>query len=219
MSWRVSDTGCGIAPEVLDRIFDPFFTTKSPDRGTGLGLSTVLGIVRSHSGFVQVYSQPGRGATFSVYLPAAESADTVSAPEADLVFRGQGETVLFVDDEAAVREVGRSVLRRLNFEPLIAVDGADGLVQVAQHQQDLRAVITDLHMPHMDGLAFVQALRRVMPEVPVVLASGRVDDALADAFKALGVTRRLDKPFTEAQLAQQLQGALGPSPADKKHAH
>jgi two-component system, cell cycle sensor histidine kinase and response regulator CckA len=218
VSWRVSDTGCGIAPEVLDRIFDPFFTTKSPDRGTGLGLSTVLGIVRSHGGFVQVYSQPGRGATFSVYLPAGASADTASAPRVDPVFRGQGETVLFVDDEAAVREVGRSVLRRLNLEPLIAVDGADGLVQVAQHQQDLRAVITDLHMPHMDGLAFVKALRRVMPEVPVVLASGRVDDALADAFKDLGVTRRLDKPFTEAQLAQQLQGALGTSPADGQRA-
>lgn len=211
VTWRVSDTGSGIAPAVLDRIFDPFFTTKSPDRGTGLGLSTVLGIVRSHGGFVQVYSQPAQGAAFSVYLPAAASADTASPPEPVSVFRGQGETVLFVDDEAAVREVGRSVLRRLNFEPLIATDGADGLVQVAQHRQVLRAVITDLHMPHMDGLAFVKALRRVMPDVPVVLASGRVDDSLADAFKAHGVTRRLDKPFTEAQLAQQLQAALAPS--------
>ena len=212
VSWRVSDTGCGIAPAVLDRIFDPFFTTKSPDRGTGLGLSTVLGIVKSHGGFVQVYSQPGRGATFSVYLPAATSTDAAAAPEEVSVFRGRGETVLFVDDEAAVREVGRSVLRRLNVEPLIAIDGADGLVQAAQHKNVLRAVITDLHMPHMDGLAFVRALRRVLPDVPVVLASGRLDDSLVDAFKALGVTHRLDKPFTEAQLSQQLQAALSTEP-------
>lgn len=214
VSWRVSDTGSGIAPAVMDRIFDPFFTTKSPDRGTGLGLSTVLGIVKSHGGFVQVYSQPGRGATFSVYLPADASAQAAAAPEAVNVFRGQGETVLFVDDEAAVREVGRSVLRRLNVEPLIAIDGADGLVQVAQHKQVLRAVITDLHMPHMDGLAFVRALRRVLPDVPVVLASGRLDESLVDAFKALGVTRRLDKPFTEAQLSFQLQAALASGPAE-----
>jgi PAS domain S-box-containing protein len=206
--WRVSDTGSGIPPAVLDRIFDPFFTTKSHDRGTGLGLSTVLGIVKSHGGFVQVFSPPGQGATFSVYLPADASGDVAARPEAPSVFRGQGETVLFVDDEAAVREVGRSVLRRLNFEPVIAVDGADGLVQVAQYRDTLRAVITDLHMPHMDGLAFVRALRRVLPDVPVVLASGRLDDSLVDAFRALGVTSRLDKPFTEAQLAQQMQIAL-----------
>ncbi|MDM7949326.1 response regulator [Hydrogenophaga sp.] len=206
--WRVSDTGSGIPPEVLDRIFDPFFTTKSPDRGTGLGLSTVLGIVKSHGGFVQVYSPPGCGATFSVYLPADVSGNVAAAPEAASVFRGQGETVLFVDDEAAVREVGRSVLRRLNFEPLVAVDGADGLVQVAQHRHVLRAVITDLHMPHMDGVAFVRALRQAHPDLPVVIASGRVDDSVAQSLDDLGVTSRLDKPFSENQMAKVLSELL-----------
>jgi CheY-like chemotaxis protein len=211
---QVSDTGSGIPPEILDRIFDPFFTTKAPDKGTGLGLSTVLGIVKGHGGFVQVYSQMGEGTIFTIYLPAAPTgagaaslAPAVATAEAG---QGRGETILFVDDEAAVREVGRTVLERLNYQVLLASDGADGLLLVAQHQHTLRAVITDLHMPHMDGIAFVRALRRVMPNVPVVLASGRVDDALVDAFKALGVTRRLDKPFTEVQLAQQLQAVLAP---------
>lgn len=210
---RVSDTGSGIPPDILDRIFDPFFTTKAADKGTGLGLSTVLGIVKGHGGFVQVYSQTG-GTTFTVYLPAA-------ATEADAAARahvvepgepGQGheETILFVDDEAAVREVGRTVLERLNYRPLIATDGADGLVKAAEHRGTLRAVISDLHMPHMDGLAFVRALRHLLPDVPVVLASGRVDELVVAEMKRNGITRRLDKPFTEAQLALQLQEMLAP---------
>jgi two-component system, cell cycle sensor histidine kinase and response regulator CckA len=209
---RVSDTGSGIAPEILDRIFDPFFTTKAADKGTGLGLSTVLGIVKGHGGFVQVYSQPGEGTIFTVYLPVAPSdagaavpATAVETPEAG---QGHGETVLFVDDEAAVREVGRTVLERLNYQVLLATDGADGLVRAAEHRHALRAVITDLHMPHMDGLAFVRALRRTLPNVPVVVASGRVDEAAASELLRLGVTRRLDKPFTQAQLARELRELL-----------
>ncbi len=208
---RVSDTGAGIAPEILDRIFDPFFTTKRPDKGTGLGLSTVLGIVKSHGGFVQVYSQPGQGATFAVYLPVAAGAPGAPQTAAAVAeFRGAGETILFVDDETAVREVGRAVLERLNFTPIVATDGADGLLLAAEHRTRLRAIVTDLHMPHMDGLAFVRALRRKLPDIPVVVASGRVDDAVADEFRQLGVSVRLDKPFTEAQLAQALKRLLSP---------
>jgi two-component system cell cycle sensor histidine kinase/response regulator CckA len=206
---RVRDTGAGIPPEILDRIFDPFFTTKGPDKGTGLGLSTVMGIVKGHGGFLQVYSQPGQGSTFSVYLPVDRTpGDTELIPKAVVEFRGQEETILLVDDEPAVRVMSRAVLRRLNFKPLTATDGADGLMQVAEHRKELRAVITDLHMPHMDGLAFVRALRRMLPEVPVVVASGRMEEAVAAEFKSLGVTSRLDKPFTEAQLAEALRKLL-----------
>lgn len=211
---RVRDTGEGIPHELLDRIFDPFFTTKSPDKGTGLGLSTVLGIVKSHAGFVQVYSQPGQGTTFVVYLPAEEvRSGEAAVPVAPSEFRGQGETVLFVDDEAAVREVGRAVLERLNFHVVTATDGADGLLQVAQHRAHLRAIVTDLHMPRMDGLAFVRALRPMLPEVAVVVASGRMDEAMADEFRRLGVMRRLDKPYTEALLIRELNLLLAPAPA------
>lgn len=211
---RVRDTGQGIPPELLDRIFDPFFTTKSPDKGTGLGLSTVLGIVKSHGGFVQVYSPPGEGTTFAVYLPSEDVSSGVAAvPVASSDFRGQGETVLFVDDEAALREVGRVVLQRLNFQVITATDGADALLQVAQHQSHLRAIVTDLHMPHMDGLAFVRGLRRMLPDIAVVVTSGRMDDAMAEAFRRLGVLRRLDKPYTEAQLVRELKLLLAPAPA------
>ena len=208
---RVRDTGTGIPPEILDRIFDPFFTTKGPDKGTGLGLSTVMGIVKGHGGFLQVYSPPGQGSTFTAYLPAADAgSDTEHVTKAAVEFRGQGETILLVDDEPAMREMARAVLRRLNFKPLTAADGADGLMQVAQHRTELRAIITDVHMPHMDGLAFVRAFRRMLPDIPVMVVSGRMEDTVAGEFKTLGVTSRLDKPFTEVQLAEALKNLLAP---------
>jgi len=206
---RVRDTGTGISPEILDRIFDPFFTTKGPDKGTGLGLATVLGIVKGHGGFVLVYSQPGQGSTFTFYLPAdrARSGLEPMAKPAE-EFRGQGETVLLVDDEVDVREIGSAVLKKLNFKPVTATDGADGLVRAVQYGADLRAVIVDQHMPIMDGLAFVRALRRILPELPIVVASGWLDETTGKEFKALGVPLHLDKPYTQAMLAETMKSLL-----------
>jgi two-component system cell cycle sensor histidine kinase/response regulator CckA len=208
---RVSDTGGGIPAEIQDRIFDPFFTTKGPEKGTGLGLSTVMGIVKGHGGFIQIYSQPRLGSVFTVYLPADGAVrvlELVSGPDVD--FQGQEETILLVDDEIAVRQMGRAVLERLNFTPMLAGDGAEGLTRVIEHRKELRAIITDLHMPLMDGLTFVRALRRILPDIPVVVTSGRMEESLIGEFKALGVTSRLDKPFSEVQLAQVLKDLLAP---------
>ncbi len=208
---RVRDTGTGIPPEIIDRIFDPFFTTKGPDQGTGLGLSTVMGIVKGHGGFLQVSSQPDQGSTFAAYLPAESVGDsTEDTTKPAQAFRGQGELILFVDDEAAVRETARAVLQRLNFRVVTATDGLNGVMQLAEHRTELRAIVTDLHMPHMDGLNFVRSLRRMLPDIPIVVASGRMDVLMAEEFKTLGVTSRLDKPFTEGQLAEALEKLLAP---------
>ncbi len=209
--WRVTDTGTGIPVEILERIFEPFFSTKGPDKGTGFGLSTVMGIVKSHGGFVRVYSVPGQGSTFVIYLPAADSgapAQVSPGPQAEL--RGDGETVLVVDDESAVREVTLSVLTALNFKVLTAADGTDALIRVAEKRSELRVVITDLHMPHLDGLNFIRVLKHMLPEAGIIVASGRFEDGDRKEFQALGISALLDKPFTQQTLVAALKSALKP---------
>jgi two-component system cell cycle sensor histidine kinase/response regulator CckA len=206
---RVRDTGTGIAPEIMDRIMDPFFTTKGPEKGTGLGLSTVVGIVKGHSGYLHVQSKIGFGSTFTVFLPVAPAvAETPAAGKVDSELRGNGEAILFIDDEPAVRDVARAVMRRLNYKPLTATDGSDGLIQALLNRSELAAVITDVHMPHMDGIAFVRAFRKMMPGTPVMLASGRLEDGEREEFAANGVVHQLDKPFSAPQLAHALKALL-----------
>jgi two-component system cell cycle sensor histidine kinase/response regulator CckA len=205
--YRVTDTGTGIPSEILDHIFDPFFTTKGPDKGTGLGLSTVLGIVKSHGGFVRVYSAVGKGATFTIHLPVAEARADTGAPlaEAQLGFRGKGETILVVDDDASIRQISRAVLTVLDFAVLTASDATEAIVLVTQKRAELSAVITDLHMPHMDGLTFVRVLKHLAPEAGIIVSSGRLTDSDVDECKALGVSALLEKPFTQDMLVTALR--------------
>ncbi|MGH8258632.1 MAG: response regulator, partial [Steroidobacteraceae bacterium] len=197
-------------PEVQERIFDPFFTTKGPESGTGLGLFSAAGIVKGHDGFIRLRSQPSAGSVFEVYLPAQTRAPERSAAAGGRSdFTGAGEMILYVDDESTVREVARTVLARLNFRPLIARDGMDGLIQAVENRASLRAVITDLHMPHMDGLAFVRALRRALPDVIIIASSGRFEKAAERELERLGVRVILEKPFTQEMLRSALERALG----------
>ncbi len=206
---RVSDTGTGMTPEVVERIFDPFFTTKPPDKGTGLGLSTAIAIVRGIGGFLRVETQLGKGSSFSVYLPASKAERTVDPqPAPAQALRGQSEKIMVVDDEPAVRTVFALVLRRLHFDPILAIDGEDGLVQAARHRSTLRAIITDLHMPAMGGLEFVRALRLTEPDLPVLVTSGRLEEAEREGCSRLGVRGFIEKPFTESQLAALLDQAF-----------
>ncbi|MDB6003737.1 MAG: hypothetical protein JWR15_724 [Prosthecobacter sp.] len=206
---RVQDTGTGIPAEVLERIFEPFFTTKEQDKGTGLGLSTVMGIAKGHGGFMQVYSSPGKGAAFSVFIPVPlEAVEPKPAADKAAKCLGNGELVLVVDDEFALRIAASTVLQRLNFKVLTAVDGCDGVMKAVKHRAELKAVITDMHMPMMDGLGFVRQIREFLPEIPVVVASGRLEDSVAAEFKTLRVINRLDKPFTESDLSQTMRQLL-----------
>lgn len=205
--WRVSDTGSGISPDQLEKIFDPFFTTKDPDHGTGLGLSTVLGIVQAHRGFIRVYTRPGWGSVFSVYLPALPERTTMPPPPARDGFRGDGELVLVVDDEPPVCAIAKRVLERLNLKAITAGSGPEAL-HMLRDRGDVRVVITDLHMPEMNGVEFVRALRRTHAGLPVVVSSGRLDDESRDAFESLGVKVSLEKPFTQAMLGDALRRCL-----------
>jgi PAS domain S-box-containing protein len=207
---RVADTGTGIVPEVLDRIFDPFFTTKEIGKGTGLGLATVLGIVKSHGGFVSVASELGKGTQFSVYLPAAETAGSGPQPEQQRPSRcGRGELILVVDDEAPIRAVMTAVLEGHGYRVLVAREGAEALGLYAKHRDEVRLVITDLMMPGMDGAATIRALRQVSPDVRVLATSGMAGwPAQMGLSQSAGAQGFLAKPYTSQELVAAVREAL-----------
>ena len=208
---RVEDSGTGILPDVLDRIFDPFFTTKGVGHGTGLGLSTSMGIVKSHGGFIRVYSEPGRGSKFDVYIPAraATSVDVgapaaAPAPAPELP-RGHGELVLVVDDEPAVRQITQLTLEAFGYRVLVAVDGSDAVAVYARRGDEIAVVLTDMMMPVMDGPATIRVLRKMNPLVRIIAASGL--DANAHGA-GLGITHVLPKPYAADRLLTTLRDAL-----------
>ena len=209
---QVKDTGTGIPPDLIDRIFDPFFTTKPSDKGTGLGLSTVMGIVKSHAGFIHVDSTLGQGTTFTVYFPITQEAQAQADPVVSVThqFMGNGETVLVVDDEPTVREATCMLLRQFNLMSIAAEDGADAMAQLSQHRDQLRLMITDVHMPNMDGLQLAMSARRVLPKLPIIVCSGRMEDYVAQKLSQMTGVYRLNKPFHEPELLEVIRQALAP---------
>ena len=207
--FTVSDSGSGIPKEIIDRIFDPFFTTKEVGKGTGLGLSTVMGIAKSHGGFVNVYSEPGAGTTFKVFLPAAPGAEpSAPLPAETAPLRGHGELVLVVDDEASIRVVTEAMLRQFGYNVLTGADGAEGVALYMQHRTEIKAVLTDMVMPHFDGVALARALKHIDPAVPIIASSGHSDDSRFAALVALGVRDFLTKPYQAGKLLSVLREAL-----------
>jgi PAS domain S-box-containing protein len=214
VEWAVADTGVGMTREVMARIFDPFFTTKGPDRGTGLGLVTSLGIIRRAGGVIGVASAPAQGTTFRVLLPVAPPTSPVAMqlalPAPDEI--GAGETVLVVDDEAALRETTQLLLAGANYRVVVAADGEEALRRVEELRDRLAVVITDLNMPGLDGLGLATELRRRGFRMPVVVSGGLLGEAESRAFRAVDVEVFLNKPFSRADLFAALRRALGPGP-------
>ncbi len=200
----VEDTGSGIAPELLERIWDPFFTTKETGKGTGLGLSTVRGIVHGHKGFITVETAEGRGAAFRVFLPAQTSDlenEAVSLPH--LSTPGRGELIMVVDDEANVRDITMAILAHHGYRVIGAGDGAEAATLLAARSSEVRLVVTDLQMPHLDGAALAGVVQRLNPAIKVIAVSGMESNrTLRSALKFASVF--LTKPFK----AEDLLGAV-----------
>jgi PAS domain S-box-containing protein len=205
----VTDTGPGMMPEVQSRIFEPFFTTKEMTKGTGLGLSTALTIVKSHGGFINVYSELHKGSQFSVYLPALETPGTVdsAAAQTDLPL-GHGELILVVDDEESIREITRGTLETFGYNVLTASDGTEALALYADKKNEIAVVLTDMVMPFMDGPATIRALQRMNPNVRIIAASGLGTGLHAGEGTLEGVSVFLNKPYTAEKLLKTLAEVL-----------
>jgi CheY-like chemotaxis protein len=206
---QVEDSGIGMSQEVMNRIFDPFFTTKDLGKGTGLGLSTTQAIIKSHGGFIRVYSEVGHGSKFWVYLPArAETAShNAVAPPTDLP-QGKGELILVVDDEEAVRQITQHTLESFGYQVLLASDGAEATALYASHLQKIAVVLTDMMMPVMDGAAMIKELMRMNPQVRIIAASGLSANGMVARAAAAGVHHFLPKPYTTTTLLEALQDIL-----------
>lgn len=205
----VSDTGPGMTAEVQSRIFEPFFTTKEMTKGTGLGLSTALTIVKSHGGFINVYSELHKGSQFSVYLPALDMPDTIdsAAAQTDLPL-GNGELILVVDDEESIREITRGTLETFGYTVLTASDGTEALALYADKKNEIAVVLTDMVMPFMDGPATIRALQRMNPKVRIIAASGLGTGHRAGEGTLDGVSVFLNKPYTAEKLLKTLADVL-----------
>ena len=205
----IEDTGIGMKADVMSRIFDPFYTTKEVGKGTGLGLSTTHTIVKSHGGFLNVYSEPGRGSRFSIYLPAVQTeSDAAVRVPASKYPAGNGELILVVDDEANVREITKASLEKFGYRVLTATDGGDAIGVYAQHSDEITVVLTDMAMPFLDGPSAIRAIRRVSPNQKVVAMSGLLNPEQTAELESLNVSSFLTKPFTAEKLLTTLAGIL-----------
>jgi hypothetical protein len=203
----ISDTGAGIPPELLERIFEPFFTTKEVGKGTGLGLSTVNGIVKNHGGFINVYSEVGLGTQFKIYLPAVQGTETQQAEDLELAL-GNGELILVVDDEPAIREITKTSLETYNYKVITASDGLDAIALYAQHKDEISVVLMDMMMPSMDGLNSIHVLKKFNPLVKIIAVSGLSSSDKVSVAMGTGIKAFLSKPYTAQQLLETLHSVL-----------
>jgi CheY-like chemotaxis protein len=205
----VTDTGCGMTPEVMEKIFDPFFTTKEQGKGTGLGMATVIGIVKGHKGFITIQSQVGNGTTFKVFLPANREAKTTEKKKEDAAsLRGRGELILVVDDEAPVREAIVSTLEAHGYRCYTAEDGTDALALYFERRAQISVVVTDLHMGVMDGINLTRSIRKVSLDAKIIVSSGHIHKENQAILQGLGVTTFLEKPYSAEKLLRSIRALL-----------
>ena len=205
----VSDTGIGIPHAIQPHIFEPFFTTKEKGKGTGLGLSTVYGIVKQSGGFIWVYSEPGQGATFKIYLPRVDApAEPAPSPQPEVAASSGAETILLVEDEPAVRDLAQRILRRKGYRVVAATNGREALDLVERHEGPIDLLVTDLVMPQMDGRELAQRLAALRPGLRVLFMSGYTGDTIAQRGVLDPDVAFIEKPFSPDGLARKVREIL-----------
>jgi len=205
----VTDTGIGMDAETRQRIFEPFFTTKDIDHGTGLGLSTVYGIVKQNNGYIWVYSEPGQGTTFKIYFPGTTESDRPAKKECVLIEDLHGsETVLIVEDDHRLRNLTQKLLKRYGYQVLAAQNGKDALKVADGYEGPIHLVLTDVVMPGMSGKEMVERLQSLRPDIQVIYMCGYLDDAVTLRGIISGEVNFIEKPFTPEKLAMKVREVL-----------
>ena len=212
----VSDTGCGMDHTMLEHIFEPFFTTKNVGEGTGLGLAVVHGIMKSHDGGISVYSQPGEGTTFHLYFPVIESEAVAGKIEATPIPHGNGEHILFVDDEEALARLGKKMLERLGYVVTMECSPLEAIAAVRDRAEPFDLVITDLTMPGMDGTKLGRQLLELQPRLPIIIMTGYSGVMTAEKARELGFRELLSKPCTARALGEAVHRVLQPTARPKQ---
>jgi CheY-like chemotaxis protein len=194
--------------DIQRKIFDPFFTTKETGKGTGLGLYIVHSIVNNHKGYINLYSEPGKGTRFNIYLPLIKSSDA-DETEQEMDLRGEG-TILVIDDEENMRELCKDILEPLGYNVILAADGADGIKTFRGIKDKISLVILDMIMPKISGSEVFQALRSLKPDIKVILCSGYSNEGFAGIDKLLksGASGFVQKPFTSKTIATAVKNVL-----------
>lgn len=211
----VSDTGMGMDENTKLRVFDPFFTTKEVGKGTGLGLASVYGIVKQHSGYIAVDSEPGKGATFNIYLPVIESEAEQEEREDSKIHtpfsEGGTETVLLAEDDPEVREIVRTVFERAGYRVIEAADGEDAIVKFMEHKDSIKLLVSDLIMPKKNGKEVYEAIRKVMPDMKALFVTGYDDNVIGKIDIQKGKFGYLTKPVSPVELLRKVRELLDKS--------
>jgi CheY-like chemotaxis protein len=203
----VIDTGVGIDEATQQRIFDPFFTTKGMGKGTGLGLASAYGIVKNHGGFIEVYSEVNEGATFSIVLPASEKAAVKEENHHEEVIKGT-ETVLLVDDEDIIIEIGQQILEALGYQALLARGGKEAIDVYTENRDKIDLVILDMVMPDMGGGETFDNLKKINPDLKVLLSSGYSINGQANEIIERGCNGFIQKPYNIKDLSKKIRALL-----------
>ncbi len=205
---RISDSGTGMEPAILERIFDPYFTTKEKDRGTGMGLAVVHGIVKSHGGYISVYSELGQGSTFQVYLPQTVSKEPAGSNEKDAKICGGSERLLLVDDEKTVLDIEQRMLQGLGYQVTVMLKPQEALALIEANPRSFDLLITDMTMPVMNGAQLIQAVLKIRPDLPIILCTGFSELMNEDKAQAIGVRQYVMKPVNRVEIAMAVRRAF-----------
>jgi two-component system cell cycle sensor histidine kinase/response regulator CckA len=204
----ISDTGMGISPEIQDHIFEPFFTTRQHEGGTGMGLATVYGIVRSHKGIISVYSETDRGTSFKLYFPGSSGQPEEQVVDRETSQSLHGATILLIDDEPTVREMWGDFLSQKGYRVIMAEDGLQGIERFSEPGNKIDLVILDMIMPRLGGRETLAALKKIDPSVKVLVTSGYSENGQAGEIVHLGIDGFLQKPCRLTILEKEITGIL-----------